>query len=182
MKESRKTRYTQTALRDSLLELMREKPFSRITITELCQLADINRTTFYAHYCDLDDMLRQVENETIVWLEEIVVQLKDKVGSNEMREVLEGVFTRIAQKKEYFGTLLSEKSDVGFQKRIIYAIYEKSETALVLSGAPAQKRRSLAAVFIVNGTMGILQQWLQSGCSYSPKELAQLIWEFSKQY
>ncbi|HCA30580.1 MAG TPA: TetR/AcrR family transcriptional regulator, partial [Ruminococcaceae bacterium] len=65
MKESRKTRYTRMVLQDSLLELMKNKPISKITIKELCETADINRTTFYAHYRDQYDLLRTIEGETL---------------------------------------------------------------------------------------------------------------------
>ena len=58
LKMDRKTRYTRMVLQDSLIELMKEKPISKITIKELCEKADINRTTFYAHYTDQYDLLR----------------------------------------------------------------------------------------------------------------------------
>ena len=65
MKESRKTRYTRMALEDSLIELMTKKPISKITIKELCENADINRTTFYSHYSDQYDLLRQIEDDAL---------------------------------------------------------------------------------------------------------------------
>ena len=38
-KLDRRTRYTRQAIRDTLLELMAEKPFSRVTVTEVCKRA-----------------------------------------------------------------------------------------------------------------------------------------------
>ena len=67
MKENRKTRYTKMVLQNSLFELMEKKPIEKITIKELCENADINRTTFYAHYSDQYDLLAKIENETISW-------------------------------------------------------------------------------------------------------------------
>ena len=48
-KLDRRTRYTRQTIRDTLLELMAHKPFPRITVTEVCKLAEINRGTFYLH-------------------------------------------------------------------------------------------------------------------------------------
>ena len=45
-------RYTQMVLKQSFLELLKEKPVSRITVKEVCALAQLNRATFYAHYSD----------------------------------------------------------------------------------------------------------------------------------
>ena len=42
-KVDRRTRYTRQAIRDTVLELMEKKPFSRITVTEVCKLAELNR-------------------------------------------------------------------------------------------------------------------------------------------
>ena len=50
----RRTRYTRRLIQDTLLALMDKKPFSRVTVTELCRHAEINRGTFYLHYLDLD--------------------------------------------------------------------------------------------------------------------------------
>lgn len=47
MKESRKTLMTKKVFRKVLLELLQSKPLSKITITEICEKADLNRSTFY---------------------------------------------------------------------------------------------------------------------------------------
>ena len=62
MKESRKTLMTKKVFREVLLELLQSKPLSRITITEICEKADLNRSTFYAHYVEVGDLLHEIEN------------------------------------------------------------------------------------------------------------------------
>ena len=51
-KESRRVTMTKMLLKTALIELMQEKPFQQITIKELCEQADLNRTTFYLHSAD----------------------------------------------------------------------------------------------------------------------------------
>ena len=48
----RRVKYTKMVLRNALIKLLETKPISRITIKEICEEADINRTTYYAHYTD----------------------------------------------------------------------------------------------------------------------------------
>jgi AcrR family transcriptional regulator len=62
-KNDRRVRYTKTALKQSLLELMRDRPIEKITVKDICEKADINRGTFYAHYTDPYDLLTQIEDE-----------------------------------------------------------------------------------------------------------------------
>lgn len=61
----RRTRYTRSVIRQSLLTLMQQKPFAKITVTEICRLSEINRGTFYLHYYDLEDVLDDVIKEMI---------------------------------------------------------------------------------------------------------------------
>ena len=62
-RQDRRVRYTKLVLRQSLLELMRDRPINKINVTDICERADINRGTFYAHYADQYDLLAQIENE-----------------------------------------------------------------------------------------------------------------------
>ena len=48
---------TNKALYEALLLLMKEKTFEEIKISDLCQKALINRSTFYAHYNDKYELL-----------------------------------------------------------------------------------------------------------------------------
>ena len=46
---NRRTAYTKTAIRRTFFELLEEKDFEKISVREICQRADINRSTFYRH-------------------------------------------------------------------------------------------------------------------------------------
>ena len=51
--ENQRTRLTKRLLRENLLELLKEKPVEYITVKELCEYAELNRSTFYAYYTDV---------------------------------------------------------------------------------------------------------------------------------
>ena len=59
----RRTKYTKMGLQNSLFELLKQKSIDKITVTDICHLADINRGTFYYYYTDVIDLLNQIENE-----------------------------------------------------------------------------------------------------------------------
>lgn len=61
--EDRRVRRTRRSITEAYLELRRRG--GRITVTELAQLADINKTTFYQHFRDIADLERQVEDELV---------------------------------------------------------------------------------------------------------------------
>ena len=63
MKTDARVRYTKQVLKNTLLGLLEKKPINRITVKEVCDIAQINRATFYSHYTDCFDLLEKIENE-----------------------------------------------------------------------------------------------------------------------
>lgn len=45
------------------MKLLKEKPISSVTVKELCEIANINRSTFYSHYIDAHDLLDKIGKE-----------------------------------------------------------------------------------------------------------------------
>lgn len=64
-KEDRRVRITKAAIRESLIELMSTYPLSKVSVKMICEKADINRSTFYAHYQDQYDLLHKIQKEVI---------------------------------------------------------------------------------------------------------------------
>ena len=64
-KTDARVRYTQRVLKESFLTLLREKPVNRITVKEVCELAELNRATFYSHYSDCFALLESIEQELL---------------------------------------------------------------------------------------------------------------------
>ena len=56
---------TKTAIHNTFLELRSKKPLEKITIKELCEKAQINKSTFYSHYRDIYDLSDQLETDVV---------------------------------------------------------------------------------------------------------------------
>ena len=57
------TNETKDAIKTTFMELLNRKPLNKITVTEICALADVNRSTFYAYYTDIFDLHRKILKE-----------------------------------------------------------------------------------------------------------------------
>ena len=64
-KSDARVRYTKRVLKESLLMLLRKKPVNKITVKEVCALAELNRATFYMHYSDCFALMEDIEQELI---------------------------------------------------------------------------------------------------------------------
>ena len=56
--ENRNSRRSIRLLKEAFLRLLAEKPFDQITVSDVTREADLNRGTFYAHYDNIEGLLR----------------------------------------------------------------------------------------------------------------------------
>ena len=61
----KKRRRTEKQIETSLLQLMKEQTFETISIRQLIDLAEVNRSTFYRHYLDKYDLLEKIEDRLL---------------------------------------------------------------------------------------------------------------------
>lgn len=171
----RKSRYTRRVLQESLLDLMKEKPVAKITIKELCENADINRTTFYAHYTDPCQLLRTIEDETLSWAEEMIHTLLRQSDPSETLKIIEGIMQYFADNRKQIQVLMSEQGDIGFQKQLLTLIYSKC----LLTPSDAQRAdrliREYPFIFVVNGSIGLIQHWMKNDLNKPVREMAEII-------
>ena len=62
-KTDRRVRKTKNQLRTGLARLMKKKNIGQITVKELVDDVDINRSTFYLHYSDIPSLLKEIEDD-----------------------------------------------------------------------------------------------------------------------
>ena len=64
-KEDRRIAMTKRLLKAALIELLKEQDIYHISIRELCERADVNRTTFYKYYGSQFDLLTDMEKDML---------------------------------------------------------------------------------------------------------------------
>ena len=66
----RRVKYTKTIIKDTFISLLSSKDINKISVSEICKVADINRATFYRYYLDIYDLLDKIEDD---FIEEIIL-------------------------------------------------------------------------------------------------------------
>ena len=69
----RRVRKTKKALREALFSLIKTKTINQITVKELTDLADVNRSTFYLYYTDVFDMFEKIQNEIYALFSRVII-------------------------------------------------------------------------------------------------------------
>ncbi len=178
LKQNRKTQYTQMVLLDALMELMEQKKISQITVKELCIKADINRTTFYAHYADPYDLLHKIEADVLLSVSKAVSSLHGPIDKSNVIPIIQELLQYIADNNKHIQILLSERGDVNFPKELFMMIYEKCELRTL---APHSSTREFYFIFALHGSVGLIQHWLKSGITKSAYEIAEIIFNMAAQ-
>ena len=179
VKMDRKTRYTRMMLQDSLVELMKDKPITKITIKELCEKADINRSTFYAHYNDQHDLLRNIQEETLSWVSEAVDSVFGKTDKNGITEAIEKICQYLVENSRHLQVLMSEQGDLNFQKELFTLIYKYCGMSPLSNINTGTEISEDYFVFVVNGSVGLIRNWLKNGFTKNAKEMAETIYNFA---
>lgn len=170
MKESRRTRLTRSILRDSLVELMQKESIHKISIKQICEAADVNRTTFYAHYCDRYELLEDVEREMAKGLKAEI----DKVdGDNELERQLERFFKYIIDNIERFRVLLRDCRDNTFALGLADLSIKRfvSDEKFVKMKEDAKE---FIYQYIITGSMNIIEKLIKNEIDKNPKEIARM--------
>lgn len=173
-KMDRRVKYTALLLKESLIRLMQTHHISKISIKMLCENADINRSTFYAHYSDQYDLLRQLEREVI---EEIASQLSKHamaVQSANTVEVMTELLEYAAKNADLFRVLLSENGDSEFNRDIMTLAQEQIILNLRGNRNLDQRTSEYLQCFVTTGALKIIQKWIEDGTAESPRQMAEL--------
>ena len=168
-KLDRRVLYTKRALTAALVNLMRESHIDKISVKALCEAADVNRSTFYAHFRNQHDLLAHVEAEA---LDDLRTRLlaDSEPSTRTVVKILE-----YAQEHADLFLMLLEGSDGSFQRQIMeLAHLVDLQMPQEPDGAEAETLE-YRYLFAVNGALGMLSHWLKKGTPQSPAEMGELL-------
>lgn len=112
----RRVKYTKMVLRESLLSILQKKPVSRISVTEVCEAAGLNRGTFYAHYADPYELLTKIENDLY---QELESALAKDVARGDIDMLLANIMGVLDRNRDMCRVLLGENGGTQFINRIL---------------------------------------------------------------
>ena len=78
---------TKKVLREALLQCLKEKNIKDVSITEICDIAKVNRTTFYKHYKSCQDIIKEIEQEQLDDFRRLLAS-KDLFGEDLISDIL----------------------------------------------------------------------------------------------
>lgn len=171
-KDNRRTQMTRTLLKTALIELMQEKPLRQITIKDICQQADLNRTTFYKHYTDpfalLADIEKDIQKKTVAYLQNVK-------PSADAPGLIEAFLRYIKEQADLFRILLCDPGSEDFRSRFLQNTLDAVRVNIPFSG-PADEEPYLLC-FLMQGSVCTISEWIQRDFDIDPTRLAALLYQ-----
>ncbi len=169
--ENQRIRITKKMLTDSLLYCMQQKPIEHITVKEICEHAELNRSTFYLHYTDQYDLLTAVENMVISETMECFASIRAEADT---KQFIMTFLNHVQANQVLFQTTLCQPNRESFRKRFINEslIYLREGIGLTFGG----EKEQYTLTFLLRGSLAMIQQWIESDFCMPADTLANLIY------
>lgn len=177
-KDNRSTRRTRSAIREALAEMLAVKPLGKITVQELIDKANICRTTFYAHYEDLYDLLSEMENDILSEIRRGLEELDQApIRVEEQYPAIEAVVAVYAKHEKLIRLLNGPNGDPAFDARLQDTIYQLTRDLRKVKEGDAfdEERHRLYSCYVISGGISVLNRMLSANLPIDPAEAGRVL-------
>lgn len=180
----RRVRKSQQAIKEALITLINKDGLDNITVSDLCKEADINRSTFYLHFKNMDELIEAIEEELANHITHSISHLKtnDLISNPEvLNDLFVFLLSSIQEESElilaFMDRRVAASTRVTIEQVIENIILERMEE--VAYGKPIQKLNPVSPTYIAvlfsSLFTSICTEWLVNGLQESPEVLAKFI-------
>ena len=174
--ENRRVRMTKQLMKDALLELLEHQKLVNISVTAICETADVHRSTFYKYYVDPADLLKDIEQD---FLDRIPTppQELDQQNQEQLLSATTAFFDDVKENKKAYRILFGESAGNTFAPTLVE--YLCSGYVPVSKGSDELTERFMR-LYIANGTVGMLREWVDKDCPVSSRKIAEMMYFLSR--
>lgn len=172
---NRRAMETRQRIQETLLKMLEEQELDQISVSQLCKRADINRSTFYAHYNDVTDLIQEIEME---------------IGAELLGELpQEQLVTESVMRLDYLTMLLGRiRNHQLFYRAYMSSSYGQRQMnwgfAQLLDGVmrPYMQRLGIGDTeleyyfaFFKEGLEAVIRRWVFRNCAETPEYLTHIL-------
>ena len=181
------SKYFNTAIKfdQALLSLLEQKPFEYITVSELCVQAGVNRSTFYLHYENTSDLLREtakyVLDGFLSYFPSDAKAMAEKLSECDLTELnfigetyLHPYLSYMKENRRIFSTVLSQP--IAFaSEEVFQRLFVNIFNPILERFCYPEQDRTYVMLYYLNGVTAIVSHWLKDGCKTEIEELSRII-------
>lgn len=161
----RRVRRTKRQLKKAFIELLYEKNIENISVTDIVEQADYNRSTFYFHYNYKEELINELNKSLLDGLISsffTTEKRKNKISPSDIT-----IFDYILSKKEYFTLWQNPKVLLEIKEDFLDQLLSLFSQELYIS--------DYKTTYLAHGILGIILLWIKNDLKEAPDEMASLV-------
>lgn len=172
--ENLRIRLTRKMIQDALLSLLESGSIEKISTTELCEKAQVNRTTFYKYYGTPYDVLNEI-------ITNFFSEMKEAAKNLEPPFLFKEEFLNfLAERKRICLILIDRAPFELFSQKIIDFEILNQKTIESFSDKYSEKQKTYLLRFYQHGWFGLMSSWLHDEIPLSVKEMQDIAEKISR--
>ncbi|WP_339849169.1 TetR/AcrR family transcriptional regulator [Paenibacillus sp. FSL W7-1088] len=171
----RRIKKSKAALKDALIQLMQKQPFKEISITEIVQLADLNRGTFYRHYQYKEGLFNEMIDDVI---KDLVASFREPYQDMELFRVSHmpssaiKIFEHVHQHAPFYTLVVKSEAASNFQQMICEVLRNLALQDLT-EVFPSHINQELLASYQSHAIFGMILEWIRQEFKHTPAYMAE---------
>ena len=161
VKNNKRRRESVDKIQKAFMELLQTKELKEISVSDICKITGLNRSTFYSNFIDIYDLADKIRD--ILEADFDLVFSKDK--TNHDGALL--MFRHIRENQLFYKTYFK----LGYDERHQVLIYDRSRAEKDFGNRNIEYHIE----FFRSGINAVIKKWLNGGCVESPEEMAEII-------
>lgn len=177
----RRVKKTRKAIKQAFLKLAKDSAVSKIKVSELAELADINRKTFYLHYVDVFAVEEEIQQEFITHTDFLANQISLAVYNHDIQSFVENLFDALEKASEEFRDILDTEL---YTSIIDVAKIEFKNTLIqeyIKLGGKNIEFLSYMFTFYASGTLDLFKDWFEHRATVNREEVIALVCSLVKE-
>jgi len=165
-KQPERTAITRGTLIDTFIKLSEKKPASKITVSEICNMAGYNRSTFYQYFTDTHHLLSCIEDDLLLYIKNTVI---NQIGESHPEHLFVELFIKInAEKRNTLKLLLDQSFNNRFPTKLKESLIPLFAAQMNLSLDDEETVYKLD--FYLSGIISVLSRWVTADTPMPPEK------------
>lgn len=173
-KTDHRVRVTHALLKDALVSVLKDMPLSEVTIKTLCERADVNRSTFYAHFAGIHELIEAMEEDVFEELNTIIDRVTND-PSYIRKQVFVDIFTIGKEHHQMFHFLLIDNIDPMFVEKIFnMGEHAFEHVSHVLKRTHSKEFMKYIYTAVLSSVIAIISRWISTGMKEPLDDIADM--------
>jgi len=178
MNISGNSRFQSTAekIEKAVFALLKRKRYDAFSVKDICIEAAINRSSFYAHYTDINDLMIKIESTLSQKMKSVLSPMKDIATNTLDTNPFVALFTFIYEYRDFYKAFIKSNTPSFFAPKVMEQqrlLLQQLSTKNNLNYSDSEINYHLH--FFGGGLKAICEQWLLNNCRETPEEMARII-------